>query len=290
MKLSIPACAFVLAALASAAVGCGGHDEPYDSSHEVASVKEARASFPTVLALHQKVIARSCSPANGVCHNGKEYPDMHTPGNFVSVANKPCNEDKSGDPLAVYDGCEPEADRLNVASAGFTTRIGSISADIYDSESVHREMTLENLAPASVSFSGAKFFRAGQVVASVPSNVTMTEGSRVARLENFYSLDYQTYLAIGTLVGGDPNQNGTFGNSDAWREISPGRPEQSYLVGRITGTVPGSRMPLANQALSDPEYVAIFCWIESISTHPTAEDRIDYDGCRFAKNPTSYAN
>ena len=47
-------------------------------------------------------------------------------------------------------------------------------------------------------------------------------------------------------------------------------------------------MPLANDPISASEYVAIFCWIESIGGHPSPEDRIDYDGCKFAKDPKSF--
>jgi hypothetical protein len=99
---------------------------------------------------------------------------------------------------------------------------------------------------------------------------------------------------LASVVPGDPNQNGIFGADAAGSDdgnsalvIAPGSLVRSYLWGRITGTVPGSRMPLANQPLSDPEYVALACFIE----HPgaTADAAIDYDHCEFAKHPTSYA-
>lgn len=277
-------------ALTGLAAACGNDGRtPYDPANDPEVTKEARAKFPTVMALHEQVIARSCTPNGGVCHNMKEYPDLHTPGNFVTIAGKPCNEDKAADPSQYYDGCEPSADEMEIPSIGFRTRVASISGDLYDGlDAVYREVTLEKEAPSSQYAVAARFLRNGAVIAEVPANLTLTEGSRTARLEQIYNLDYQTYLALGGVTGGDPNGNGVFGADDAWHEITPGHPEKSYLIGRITGTVKGSRMPLANQPLSEPEYVALFCWIEGTSSHPSPDDRIDYDGCRFAKNPVDY--
>ena len=279
---------FSLLAGIALVAACGGNDS-YDSSKDAPEVQEARASFPTALQLHEKVIARSCSPTNGVCHNAKEYPDMHTVGNFVSVASKPCNEDKVNDPMTIYDGCEPLADEIELPSLGFRTRIGYMGADQYDESGVYREITTEHTVPESGSFLAAKFLRNGAVIASLDANIRTTGGTKLVRLENYYNVDYQTYLALQTLAGGDPNQNGVFGYTNGWHEITPGRPDRSYLIGRITGTVPGTRMPLANQALSDAEYVAIECWIESIGSTPSPNQAIDYDGCRYAKHPQHFA-
>jgi hypothetical protein len=61
--------------------------------------------------------------------------------------------------------------------------------------------------------------------------------------------------------------------------------------GRVTGTVPGTRMPLANAPLSDAEYVALACWIETLAgtPWPRAGDLIDYDECIFAWYPERHA-
>jgi hypothetical protein len=98
--------------------------------------------------------------------------------------------------------------------------------------------------------------------------------------------------AIATIVGGDPNRNGVFGADlgEARREgrlVYPGKIEQSYIWGRITATVPGSRMPLANDPLTNAAYAAIACWIEGLSegATPKAGDPIDYDSCAYAKAP-----
>ena len=67
------------------------------------------------------------------------------------------------------------------------------------------------------------------------------------------------------------NRNGVFGfrTGRAVSLITPGKPEESYLVARLRGhmqgeTVPGSRMPLANQPPSIPDMVALMCFIEGM--------------------------
>jgi hypothetical protein len=280
----------VVAASALVAAGCGGGKDAGPVGPEAPMVTEARLKYPTVLALHEKVIARSCTPTNGVCHNQKEYPDLHTPGNFVTIVSKPCNEDKIGDPSQFFDGCEPKADELSIPSLSFRTRIGSMSGDLYagDTGGSYRQIVLEKPAVVSGTLLAATFLRNGGPLAHVPANITVTAGSNQARLEQTYNLDYQTYLALNTVVGGDPNADGVFGAESPWHEVSSGRADRSYLLGRITGTVPGSRMPLANVALSDAEYVAFFCWVETVGTNPSPDDAIHYDACDFARHPVSY--
>src|SRR5262249_36777370 len=96
------------------------------------------------------------------------------------------------------------------------------------------------------------------------------------------------------VVGGDPNRNGVWGADDPsvlrGGLIQPRDLATSYLWGRITGTVPGTRMRLVNQPLSSSEYVAIACWIEGLdpANSPNPEDAIAYDTCSFAKNPIDY--
>ena len=60
--------------------------------------------------------------------------------------------------------------------------------------------------------------------------------------------------------------------------------------GRITGTVPGSRMPLANGPITNPQYIALACWIEGLAdqSDPQATDAIEYTSCDFAANPVDY--
>ena len=103
--------ALALALLGAAA--CGDSDDADASAGEagVAIVSEAVTRLPTALDLHHQVIARTCGPDGGVCHNGKEYPDLHTPGNLLDAIDKPCNlaEDDWRD---VHDMCEVVGDAV----------------------------------------------------------------------------------------------------------------------------------------------------------------------------------
>ena len=69
--------------------------------------------------------------------------------------------------------------------------------------------------------------------------------------------------------------------------VFPGSLDRSYLWGKITGTVPGSRMPLANGPVTNHQYIALACWIEGLSTteENRATDFINYSECSFAEDP-----
>ena len=89
--------------------------DPYDGDNEI--VLEAQAEFPTGIEFHQKVIWRTCTPNEGVCHNSKEYPDLRTPANFAAAFGAPCNV-QPGEFQSVYDGCEQPGDRVRLAGRG----------------------------------------------------------------------------------------------------------------------------------------------------------------------------
>lgn len=266
--------------------GGGGSKGPTGPLHPWA--EQAAAEIPDAFTLHSRVFARSCAPNGGVCHNGKEYPDLHTPGNFVTAVSRPCNMDLANEPENVFDGCEPEAD--SVEFDGFKSKVAYLSAEIYDEESGYygRQIRLAKPSPESYSAEDVKFLRNGDVIVSGDGILQIDEGATEGWLLDLYNLDYPSYLALQSVVGGDPNGNGVFGAEDGWSEITPGKPEKSYLWARITGTVPGTRMPLANQSLSNPEYVAIACWIETLGRTASVTEPIDYDACWYARTPTDY--
>ncbi|MGZ3461331.1 MAG: hypothetical protein ACXU86_22805, partial [Archangium sp.] len=89
---------------------------PYTGSN--ADVLAAQQTYPTGLDLHRKLVMRTCSGTNGVCHNQKEYPDLHTPGTFVEAIGAPCNV-QSGNPDGVFDRCERLGDRFRFAEQAF---------------------------------------------------------------------------------------------------------------------------------------------------------------------------
>ncbi len=274
-----------LAFLMVLAAGCSGNGEERDPPDHP-WVNEARVEFPTAIDLHTKVITRSCSPLGGVCHNNKEFPDLHTPGNFVMAVTRPCNMDVET-PEEIFDGCEPEGDEVSVGS--FRSKLSWIAPyDDYDPETFepYRLIRLSEPAPENRSSVSGSILREGSQYLAVQFQTEA--GSKEARLIQLYNLPYQEYQKLASVRGGDPNGNGVFGGDEPWAEVMPGRPDRSYLIGRVTATVPGSRMPLANQPLSNAEYVALHCWIESIGSHPKPEDKIDYDHCDYAYDPIDY--
>src|SRR5882672_8488228 len=85
-------------------IGCGG-------AAVAPAVSQNVDRIPTFLELHATVIARTCSPNPGVCHQSKNYPDLRTPGSLLAMIGMPCNLEIP-DPAQGADGCEARADRL----------------------------------------------------------------------------------------------------------------------------------------------------------------------------------
>ena len=274
-----------------AACGGSGSIDPPENEHP--SVTQARQSLPTALDLQTAVISCFCLPTGGVCHNGREYPDLSTVGSLIAALEKPCNRDRFLDePEAVFDGCEQRADELVVGSGASEWRslISYLGPEEIDQETFtsFRHLKTEKTAPRYMDRTPARIVRNGESIVTLPSNLLLGSGSNDGRIVDVFNLEYASIRALGYVRGGDPNGNGQFGADEPWQLIAPGHPDRSYLLGRIVGEVPGSRMPLANAPLTDAEYVAIVCWIETIDDEPDAHDRIDYDACNFAKHPVSY--
>lgn len=272
-----------------------------DVDEAAALTAKAKAGFPRVIDLHQKIVARSCAPNTGVCHNTNNYPELASPSSFIQSINAWCNL-ASPDPTQGFDLCERPGDVLISGS--------------FRSEVAHSErqpdgswlITLRDGAPRTDDVAPVRFAddNGDLVFEPFPDwgvSVSMIEGDPTLTLnvtidEPFFTEPFIDE-AIAGLVQGDANANGTFGaetienSGDATATvIAPGSLTRSYLWGRVTGTVPGSRMPLANQNLSDDEYVALACFIEGLpadGTMPEVDDAIDYDGCDFAKKPVRYA-
>jgi hypothetical protein len=271
--------------------GTGGSDDD-PAQH----VDEAKESFPTYLDLHQKVITRTCTPNQGVCHNQKEYPDLHTPETMLAMLGSPCNLAEA-DPLNLFDGCEPAGDVLRFttgANLAFTAEVAFVelvedpggaitSADVHLRAAVPGAMSNPMVAE-SIAFD--RDTDAGMLtVGAIESAASWVAGAKIVTIADWAALsdDAKSLLEVD-VEGGDPNRNGEFGASeDPYRLILPGDPWKSYLLQRLQGNVPGSPMPLANQPLSSAEVLAIACWIEGAGAtgdDPYAE--IDYDGCDYA--------
>lgn len=287
------------------AIGCAeestddGIDEPdpiptSDNPNEAQSVKDARVQFPRFMDLQVNVLSSTCSPNPGVCHNSSNYPNLETAGNTLAYVAAPCNVEMP-DPLQGWDSCERKAD---VMRAG--TFLSPISWMEHIGPGTWRVGFKDN-ATASGSRRFEVVASGGDPKFSPPVdwnvNVNLVSGTPEADLIVGATDDFlKDFIdsALKQTIGGDPNRNGTWGGDNGLVNgaiFYPGDPSKSYLWGRITGEVPGMRMPLANAPITNPAYVAIACWIEGLPTDGSGdpEDIIDYNGCAFADAPIDYA-
>lgn len=282
-------------------------------------VREAQSRFPTGLDLHAKVIRRSCSPNDGVCHHTKEYPDLHTAANFLGAVNAPCNI-QAGTREAIFDRCERPGDRFELASGAVASgpvEIGWIahlpgdkpayskeSPPGPDSPGLHIVLADPVRTDRQEIWSGGRFIRTfieGGLVRDIAYQTFSTRwwilegGLHLVGEVDTWQLDEVTRLLDVGVVEGDPNKNGVFGArvGDPIALMVPGAPDLSYLVGRLRGRldgadVPGTRMPLANQPLSASEMLALYCFIEGVDDTPTRLDgAIDYANCTWARDPSN---
>lgn len=272
----------------------GTPDAPDDGKE---FVEEAKKEFPTYLDLHEKVITRTCTPFQNVCHNNKEYPDLRTPQAMLGMLGSPCNLDVE-DPLNTYNGCEPAADVVRFTSGGnvgWQTRVAYVSfntdpmgvvtsAVLQLADPVPAAM-LDPMTPESIEV--VRTTESGMLtVGAVADAVTYAAGQAAIQVTGYAELgDTVHALLEEDLRAGDPNRDGEFGaDGERLVELKAGDPWGSYLLQRLQGNVPGSPMPLANQPLSASEVVAIACWIEG-ADGPDGDSpyaTIDYDGCQYA--------
>lgn len=294
--------AFVLSGCSSVKPGDPGDDPP----GEHPAVAEARVTFPRFVDLQTKVLSSTCSPNPGVCHNSANYPNLETAGNSLTWIGAACNPEIPN-PLDGWDACEKKGHVLVADPAGdpFRSAIawiektapGAWTVRLVDPSPATRRVTV-----AFEDAEGAGFYDPPEVVdeEDLDENFSVTVDLVAESADVVLSVNTEKAVnrdladsILATVRGGDPNHNGTFGAESvpAGAVIHAGDLSRSYLWGRITGTVPGSRMPLANDPITFPGYVAIACWIESLDdtdAAPDAEGPIDYDTCTFADEPIDY--
>lgn len=69
----------------------GGSTESTSTrSDEAGWLPEARDDFETYADLYEKVIRRTCTPFNNVCHHSQELPDMAQPNSLFDSIGIPC--------------------------------------------------------------------------------------------------------------------------------------------------------------------------------------------------------
>lgn len=260
------------------------------------AVDDARRDLPTYLDLHQQVFYRTCTPNEGVCHNDKEYPDLHTPQSMLGAIGMPCNI-AVDDPMSTFNGCETAGDILAFlysANDGFTSEVAYVEmVDGADGPEpiLHLRDAIPNAMYDPAGTEGFTFSRQyddGLVELATFYVAYYEQGSTEVRLRDYATLDENYRALVETeLVVGDPNRDGVFGaEQDGYALIAPGDPDSSYLLGRVLGNVPGTPMPLANQPLSSAEMIALVCWIEGLDAEGANDvyAAIDYDGCEAAQN------
>jgi hypothetical protein len=284
-------------------------------------VRAAQLTYPTGLDLHRKLVMRTRSGTNGVCHNQKEYPDLHTPGTFVAAINAPCNV-QSGNHEGVFDRCERLGDRFRFAEQAFreieigwfklipgaTPTLDTTSARP-DATTVGLHLYLHDPVPVTQE----RFRATGTFIRNFIDDQGNVQALAFASYETrWWVLDDRRHLfaevrdsqrdtveglVASGIVQGDQNRNGTYGfrTGTTVPLINPGKPEESYLVARLRGamqgqTIPGTRMPLANQPPSVPDMLALMCFIEGLNpgaTQWSLGSAIDYTRCSYSANPSA---
>ncbi len=269
-----------------------------DGDDAKAYIDEAKKEFPTYEEIHVKVIQRTCTPFQNVCHNNKEYPDLRTPQGVIDRIGRPCNlNEVYNDPESVFNGCEPAGDLLRFVGGGndgLAVEIGYVEVSDDGMGGGTVAIAVKDAIPSSMLSAGVpetamiERMIGGQMqtVGSLDAVLTYAPGGDTVTVTTSAAFEAHASLLETDVTYGDPNRDGIYGASmdQPMLEIAPGDPWNSYLLQRLQGNVPGSPMPLANQPLSASEIVAIGCWIEGTADAGGAETDsvIDYDGCQYA--------
>lgn len=280
------------------------------------NVEEAQQRFPNGLEVQRKIIWRTCTPNGGVCHNQKEYPDLHTPANFAAAVDAPCNV-QPGQETSVYDGCERTGDRFKLGSRkeveiGHIVRIPGEHIDYRNAESppdatspglhvfLHDAIALDR----EEVYEGGAFIRtfvteqqtvADLVFATYETRWWVLDGGKhlFGEVRDYQRTEITELMEVG-IIQGDLNRNGIFGAREATpiKMLARGNPEESYLIARLRGEIngekiPGSRMPLANKPLNIAEMLALFCFVEGLPRQGAIDlnQPIDYNGCSYSSDP-----
>jgi len=275
-----------------ATTGSSSTDGSTTGEPDESPVDEARRMLPTYLDLHDVVISRTCTPNDGVCHNDKEYPDLHTPQAMLGAVGSQCNLVVK-DPIETFDGCEVVGDQVTFLyglNDGFISELAFVDTDADTGAVV---LTLRDDIPNDMydpnqpeNIRLSREYDDGEATLVELYGVTkFNAGHREIVLVGLADYGPELFEILDDLRGGDPNRNGTFGaDSPGFTMITPGDPSSSYLLGRVQGIVPGTPMPLANQPLSSAEMIALTCWIEGLGGDGALDVNapIDYDDCQAA--------
>lgn len=287
---------------------------PYEGND--AYVLQAQATLPTGLELHRHVIWRSCTPNDGVCHNRKEYPELRTPAAFMATFGAPCNV-QAGEAASIFDGCEPAGDRFFLDSWANKQKgtqevawISEVKGEYSDDRKNLKPgkdtpgLHIRLLAPVNLEKQGS--WGTGRFERGMGEGVSVLqryaahwwtyEGGTMlfAQIRPYQRKGVAAILDAG-IAQADPNRNGISGSKQgpSAQMLEAGAPDKSYLIARVRGEmhgnkIPGSRMPLANQPLTIPEMLALYCFVEGfdeVDRRTNLAAPIDYRNCSYSKNP-----
>lgn len=280
-------------------------------------VLEAQRLHPTGLDLHRNVVVRTCGPTTGVCHNQKEYPDLHTATLLLDAVNAPCNV-QPGDPLNVFDGCEVNGDRFRLGGSreieiGYVKYIpgekdfGDERMPTLESPGLHIRLQepIQLDGDRNRTWGDGRIlrtFKQGNELSTVAvdhydtSWYVIEDGLHLVGEVNEWQAGRVTEILDRGVIQGDVNQNGVYGAREVtpFSLLSAGNPEASYLIGRLRGelgglAIPGTRMPLANQPLSIADMLALFCFVEGLPPQTDGvynmDSPINYADCTWSADP-----
>ncbi len=234
-------------------------------------------ALPTTISdLFDTRVLPTCSLNGGVCHSGKNYPDLRDLGALEDLVGRPCGVNVDAD---FPDACEPQGDRL-VAGA---LDVGILRAD-GATITTDADVPLGPIAGAVVKrtlASGTFMFdaSAARLEATAPRTITIRAAPDDVRAFLTPSLP----LREDHVQPADVNGNGIAGASLGWREIVPGRPERSWIVARLWDTSANPElMPRQCRAWDDDATRALACWIEGLRPdRSNVFADIDYARCTF---------
>jgi hypothetical protein len=305
---------FVSSALAG---GCLANGPDPSSTRLNGPAADVSKTYADLAALYggDRGIYRGCGPNGGVCHNGKEFPNLATVGAIVENINADCNQ-KRDTPAEMHDFCERRGDRIRigdiVSEIGFVEPRSNTAEDPPRTWRVHAkdpmssiqgmqapeieidrpsdagDLVLYALADTGVTASLDLEDATGRsLLLTLPAAPTSSVSADGEPNEDF-GAELAIELSRSGVAGdpraiqvGDPNRNGVYGATLGGKLIKPGHPEKSYLFTRLTDPEAGPVMPRANCCYWTKDALrAMFCWVAGLKEDGSnALDPIDWASC-----------
>jgi hypothetical protein len=290
--------AVILVAASALATGCATPPSPETDL-------DARRLYPDLAALYggDQGLYRGCAPNGGVCHNAREFPDLHTLGSIVDNIGRNCNARRDR-PETLHDLCEQPGDVLQIGDDAIeiawiepapgadpvSPRLWNVqlrapvTGAATDLQILRGDAELYWLGEATAVVDGQDPTRVALTLPATPPGTPPPSEDEDPDTGTYYA---SIFLAAGrtedpmSIQLGDANRNGVFGGELDGRIIKAGDPARSYLLHRLTDPTAGPLMPRANCCFwTRPALRALECWIEGLRPDgANALAKIDYDRC-----------